>query len=111
METLPVIFRKMRGKQYESDGVTAVFPTLAWDIAGNQITVYAHIGQHGGASYGWYWSTRAARPDEYQDLLRELRGIYESGPDAVKLEVRQRMTSAMRATLAASARRYRESVA
>lgn len=40
---------------------------------------------------GWYVSeTRPATPDEYRDLLRELRGIYEVNGDA-RLCVRKRV--------------------
>ena len=86
--TLPVIFRKGGGE------VTAVFPTLPWDRQGH-LTIYAHVGQHGGASFGWYNRTRAATPEEYRPLLRELRGIYErdlAGEGAYPLRVYKRMT-------------------
>lgn len=91
---LPVIFRK------ERDGdVTAVFPTLAADRAGHLFTVYAHIGQHSAGSFGWYRETKAARPPEYASLLAELRSIYETGPDAVTLQIYARMTPAHRRAL------------
>lgn len=112
METLPVIFRRPRSKaEFENDGVTAVFPTLPWDSNGTQLTVYAHVGQHGGASFGWYNGTVAAKPEEYADLLRELESIYSDAddPDAVKLQVYKRMTPQHRAAFNAEARRYRES--
>ena len=69
---LPVIFRVER-----SGEVTAVFPTVTADYAGREFAIYAHVGQHGGATLPWYRRSRAAQPDEYADLLQELRGIYE----------------------------------
>ncbi len=95
MEKLPVIFRRPRSKSmFEIDGVTAVFPTLPWNNSGGDFTIYAHIGQHGGASHGWYYETRAAKPEEYSDLLRELQRIYSrpDDPEAVELVIYKRMT-------------------
>ena len=102
MEKLPVIFRKEK-----TDGsVTAVFPTLPADVNGRYFTVYAHIGQHGSGSLGWYNETRAAKPGEYADLLHELRGIYSRPDDAeaVELVIYQRMTPQHRAAFNAAAR-------
>lgn len=108
--SLPIIFRASPGGDFKGD-VTAVFPTLADDYAGQRFTVYAHVGQHSGGALDWYNSTRPARPAEYADLLAELRGIYETRPAAfpetygepVKLELCQRMTAAHRRELAAGA--------
>ena len=91
-KVLPVIFRAEKHGPFKGD-VTAVFPTL--DEGGYMVRVYAHIGQHSKGSREWYNTTRAAKPDEYADLLTELRGIYETGPDAVRLVARQRWTQAM----------------
>lgn len=112
--SLPIIFRAERCGDFKGD-VTAVFPTLAHDYAGRYFTVYAHVGQHGGGSLDWYRSTRPALPDEYADLLAELRGIYETRPAAfpetygepVKLELCQRMTAAHWRELAAGAAQAR----
>jgi hypothetical protein len=104
---LPVIFRAERSGQ-----VTAVLPTMAADYAGREFVTYAHIGQHGGATLPWYRETRAARPDEYADLLQELRGIYERshapGDPVFRLDVRRRFTAAHRAAWQADARAARE---
>lgn len=89
-EQLPVLFRADRSGYFKG-AVTAVFPTLPGSDA-YTATCYAHIGQHGACSRGWYWQTRAARPEEYTDLLAELRRIYERGDDAVQLVVAQRWT-------------------
>lgn len=68
---LPVIFRINRGE------LCAYFPTESWDAAGN-IASYAPVGQHGAASREWLRKGRLATEAEYRDLLRELRGIYET---------------------------------
>lgn len=93
-QTLDVVFRASRGRHPE---ITACFPTEPADLRGTQFTCYAHIGQHSGASWGWYQTTRAAKPEEYADLLAELRQIYEQdGDEPVRLIVRQRVSRAMR---------------
>jgi hypothetical protein len=98
VETLPVIFRA--GKEHGQIWITAVFPTLQGTDDRNTFTIYQHIGQHGAGRYEWYRRTRPARPSEYADLLKELRGIYETpGPGdtpAIRLEVRQRMHASYR---------------
>lgn len=106
VETLPVIFRKSEGE------VTAVFPTLPHDQTGRHLTVYAHVGQHGGAAWNWYSRTKAARPDEYADLLAELEGIYGRsmgpGDPVYRLQVYQRMTPAHRKAFEAEMQRLRQ---
>ena len=109
-ETLPVIFRT--GKSADTrEEVTAVFPTLPWDENGRELTVYAHVGQHGGASFGWYQGTRAAKPEEYAALLTELRGIYgESlapGDSVYTLRVAARMSRHHRAAFESEVQRVR----
>ena len=74
-EILPVLFRMGRGE------CVAVFPTLDGRGDPNRdgtslVTCYAHIGQHGEASRGWYRTARPATPEEIAPLLRELQGIY-----------------------------------
>ncbi len=71
---LPVIFRRHRGE------LCAYLPTLAWTRQGD-ITSYAPVGQHGGACRTWLQKGRPATPEEYADLLAELRGIYASPRD------------------------------
>jgi hypothetical protein len=78
----PVIFKLCEGEP------TAIFPTLAGAVGQpDTMTCYAHIGQHGIASRAWVASAPPARPDEYRDLLKELRAI---GYD--DLVIRRRMT-------------------
>lgn len=85
-ETLPVLFCMSEGQ------CTAVFPTETWP--NGRFTVYARIGQHGEAVKGWYNRTRKATPEQYADLLAELRGIYEhphfEGDGVYRLKVIQR---------------------
>jgi hypothetical protein len=86
-DTLPVLFRFSDGE------VVAVFPTFP-GTCGADFTVYAHVGQHSVGTFGWYYTTRRATPEEYAPLLKELRRIYESEPGDPALDVRQRFTSA-----------------
>jgi len=83
--TLPVIFRKFRSE------LCAYFPTERHH--GPYITCYAHVGRHGAADTSWLSKGRPAKPDEYADLLQELRGIYESDDaDHINLKVYRRAT-------------------
>lgn len=81
---LPVIFRIE-----DRDEVVAVFPTLT--ERDGSFTVYGRIGQHSTGTMQWYRTTKPASPEAYRSLLAELRRIYESGPDAVRLHVIERM--------------------
>jgi len=83
---------------------------LPADYSGQFYTCYAHIGQHSSCSREWYQSTRPATESESESLLRELRGIYESGEDPVKLEIYKRMTPAHRRAFNNEAARYRKAV-
>ena len=95
MKTLPVIFRADQSGMFENE-VTAVFPTLPGTNDIQTFSIYSHAGQRGVGSLGWYRLTRPAKPKEYAQLLAELRGIYETGPDAVKLVERRKMSQAMK---------------
>jgi len=67
---MPVIFRVFEGE------VTAIFPTEPGTNNPDCCTCYAHVGQHGTCSKGWYPTTLPATPDDYKDLLAELQEIY-----------------------------------
>lgn len=67
----PVLFRAERAGIYKGQ-ITAVFPTLPGTNNPATFTVYAHIGQHGTGTRGWYADTRPATPEEYAPLLAEL---------------------------------------
>ena len=106
--TLPVIFRADRSGPSKGE-VTAVFPTVPADYAGRQMTCYVPIGQHGGCSFDWYRTTRPAKPEEYADLLAELRAIYgrDGGPDdpPVVLRITRRITAMHRREFEADVQR------
>lgn len=85
----PVIFRASRAKDAE---ITAVFPCDPSDIAGHFMSCYSHVGQHGGCSREWYYTTRAAKPDEYAGLKRELEGA----PYSYRLKIYKRIQPWMR---------------
>ena len=97
----PVVFRRSRRKEPE---VTAVFPCEPADYDGYQMTCYAHVGQHGGCGQGWYNETRAAKPEEYAALKREL----ESAPYGYRFKVYARIQPWMRDKRFAEARRLSE---
>lgn len=95
-ERIPVLFRAdrtQRGGAGPRVEITAVFPTLPGTVGDNDsMMCYAHIGQHSACSTGWYReNTRAANPEEYAPLARELESI------GYVLDVRERMNSGMRA--------------
>jgi hypothetical protein len=90
---LPVMFRVSKDADKE---VAAVFPTLPGTRDPLTVTVYAHMGQHGTATWDYVRDrTRPATEAEYASLLRELQRIYERDPDPVRLRVVQRATRAM----------------
>lgn len=113
--TLPVVFRKhyiasarsANGKGYWE--VTAYFPTLPSDSSSwYNMTCYAHIGQHSGASSMYYQQGKKAKPEEYADLLAEIRQIYEGDDDfPMTLKIYQRAASWMRDAREADWRRTR----
>lgn len=79
-EQIPVIFRMPR----DGSPVEAFLPSEP--TLGGYVTCYAHVGQHGAAEYTYYRDrTRPAKPEEYADLLSELRGIYERDGDTLKV--------------------------
>lgn len=87
MEETPVVFRR------ERDGdITAVFPCDVASIQDYTMGCYAHIGQHSGCSFEWYYTTKAAKPEEYVDLKHEL----ESAPYGYRLKVYKRITRGLR---------------
>lgn len=89
-EVTPVLFRMARDKG--EDYLTAVFPCEPAQYTGYSMSCYAHVGQHGSCSHGWYRTTRAAKPEEYADLQREL----EAAPYHYRLKIFKRMTSGHR---------------
>ena len=73
--SIEVMFRKYTDRSGE---ILAVFPYEMHDRLGRFVTCYAHIGQHGSAQMSHVLGkTRPAKPNEYAELLEELKGIYE----------------------------------
>jgi hypothetical protein len=68
METIEVQFRKLRGE------IIAVFPYVIMNKT--NVLSYQHIGQHSECIWNINSVSKAAKPEEYRDLLSELRGIY-----------------------------------
>lgn len=95
-----VIFRADNG----GDNITAVFPEIPGTVGRDDMTCYAHVGQHSACTRAWYYTTRPARPDEYRDLAAELAGL------GYKLTVRQRITQTMNANRRAEIRRQDSAV-
>lgn len=80
-----VIFRVWR----DTGAVIALFPRLSDGVAGYTCQSYEHVGQHGGADPQTVISrTRLAKPAEYRELARELRGL------GYKLRIMSRCTYA-----------------
>lgn len=98
-EYTPVLFRAEKRKEHRGE-VTAVFPTLPGTLEPGTMTCYAHVGQHGSCSQGWYNQTRRARPDEYEALKRELEAI------GYRLQVYRRMQPWHREACEQERRRY-----
>jgi hypothetical protein len=63
-EITPVLFRVSRAPKRNGDDVTAVFPCEPADNTGTLMSCYAHVGQHSGCDFGWYNTTRPAKPAE-----------------------------------------------
>ena len=79
----PVIFRKEA-----DDSIVAFFPATYGDGGPGKLDCYAHVGQYSIAHIDYYREeTKPAKPSEYASLLKELKGLYEKGTDAVTLKV------------------------
>ena len=65
-----VIFRKFK----EGD-IIALFPELPGTNDPYTCESYMHVGQHSSASIDIVSITKPAKPDEYADLLAELKRI------------------------------------
>jgi hypothetical protein len=92
VEKCMVTFRAEESGEFKGQ-VTAVFPETygSSEVSPHMVMTYSHMDQHGEASLRWYNATRPAKLEEYADLLKELRGIYEHGKNAVKLVVDQKV--------------------
>jgi len=69
---IKVIFRKWR----DGGDIIALFPEIPADCTGYECLSYMHIGQHGAANPTILIArTVPAAPDEYAELLDELKCI------------------------------------
>ena len=82
-----VIFRKFTG----GADIIAMFPELPGTNCFGTCLSYQHVGQHGAASVDLSHCTESAKPEEYGDLLEELRRL------GYTLSIRKRCTAAMAA--------------
>lgn len=65
-----VIFRK-----FNTGDIVAIFPEVKWNDDKTLCSSYMHIGQHGSASYDIVNITKLAKPNEYEELKRELESL------------------------------------
>ena len=90
-DTVYVVFRKEKNPTedeiFYGNDVTAFIYGNGIPVRYGNIMCYQHIGQHSEASLDYYNSTKPATPDEYADLLAELKSIY----DDVNLVVRRKI--------------------
>ena len=90
-DTVYVVFRREKNPTedeiFYGNDVTAFIYGNGIPVRYGNIMCYQHIGQHSEASLDYYNSTKPATPDEYADLLSELKSIY----DDVNLVVRRKI--------------------
>lgn len=77
---MQVLFRK---DKYTKE-VIAFLPEIP--VNRGMIMSYMYIGQHDEAALSYYWDTKKANKEEYNDLYNELCEIYEE-----KLQIKQRL--------------------
>lgn len=82
-EVVKVLFRKFGCKKDER--IIAFFPEATVNFG--KIISYEHIGQHSEAAYEFYLETKKAKPEEYAELLEELRKIYSD----CRLEIKSKL--------------------
>lgn len=90
METQVVIFRMCYNPYTKVWEPSAFFP-YSYCGVGN-IVCYAHNEGHGTAALSYYQhSTKKAEPEQYAELLKELKQIYEEGDEPVRLVIQKRI--------------------
>lgn len=84
MIAIEVYFRKESGGE-----ILAAFP---YEGGGQfDLLCYSHSGQHNSCTFEYlYQHTKAAKPEEYDSLLREVRKVYAMNPQ-VELKVKTRL--------------------
>ena len=94
-ETIKVLYRKEFKPYTKEWTILAVFPELTDDYRGFLMVGYARIGQHTSVSPDYLRKTKPATPEEFAELHREVKSIYETSlcPDdpIYKLQVIQRV--------------------
>jgi len=111
---LPVIFRAERAKPHH---LTAVFPTMTHDTAGNLVTAFDPHGGHCAAARAWYFKTRPCTPEEMQRLRASLEAADYQFPETTREQsdptpviLRHRWTSAHDRARRDEAAAYRRSI-
>jgi hypothetical protein len=86
VQTIKVIFRASRRKEPE------VFAVIVGSPGSHTapLCVWDSMSGHGHGSWGWYYSTRPAKPAEYAEELKQLRRQY--APE-YKIQVVKRYTA------------------
>lgn len=98
---IPVIFKKVEGT------VVACFPTLLGTNDPYTMTSYVHVGQHGSCSTGFVSFSKRAKPEEYADLLSEIKSIYEAEGEDTIVVVRKQTDKHLQARIDALAEIYK----
>lgn len=82
-EVVKVLFRKIGNRKEKR--IIAFFPEATVNFG--KIMSYEHVGQHSEAAYEFYLETKKAKPEEYAELLEELRTVYSD----CRLEIKSKL--------------------
>lgn len=82
-EVVKVLFRKIGSRKEKR--IIAFFPEGTVNFG--KIMSYEHVGQHSEAAYEFYLETKKAKPEEYAELLEELRTVYSD----CRLEIKSKL--------------------
>jgi len=74
-QNISVIYRMSRGE--------VVAAISGYECNPGMVMSYMHIGQHSEASKSWFTNLKAARPEQYAEIHKELKGIYEVDGDTL----------------------------
>lgn len=78
---VPVMFRKHFDRDSRTWEITAFFVTIPADPQNYTMTCFAHVGEHGGASIDYFSRGKSCRPEEYAELLAEVKQRWEPDED------------------------------
>lgn len=73
-EVTKVIFKKAYDSVAKEWWVIAFFPGIT--ATKGMVVSYAHVGQHGEATYKFYLACKPAKPKEYAKLKKELEQCF-----------------------------------